>query len=474
MHSLPLLSPTQQRDTNRLFSLRHGFICNPIGSGKTRVGLAVAQSLLNNKRVSCVLIVSKKQLKVPVWEAELLDQFPDMSFVTIDGGKKDRATTLSSLTSNPFPRVIIVHYEQLLMEDVYEFLMFLSHRERLCVLVEEAHNFKDRKTKQYKALRKIISRSVHTYLITGTPIMNNPADVFNLFSLLDPHILGSWKSFLKYCVVRTIPIFIRGRRVYLEEPIRFKEGATASVYLSNIFSKYIVRKMEFDFDLPAFSAHTRLILPKPSFTVAYTSANKQNILLPFGPAELASSPLVKLIRLRQLVSGEFLNEIGPKEIELRELLTELVSAGRKVVVYTPFRRTINRLVTNFSGQFNVRALVGGLTTKEQDSIITHFREQGEVLFMNDVGSEGLRLEFASAVVIYDLHYNPAKLDQIVGRVYRRGQSRSVLAYYLIIEGTVDEHLLDLIQNKRDLMERFDTLTTGEQAQVIRSLGVSIS
>lgn len=468
MRPLPPLTDSQKEDAHRLVSFRRHFLCNPIGSGKTRIALAAAQYLLDAKKVDRIVVVCPRPLKRGAWMDEADKAFPYLSVFSLEGTKKERPEVIGRIWAER-PEVILVHFEQLIMPDVKDFLLKLTSREVVGFIVDEAHNLKDRKAKQHKSFATLAKRAAYCYLATGTPVENNPSELYNLFSLLDPQLLGSYKVYCSdFCVSKTIPILVRGRRVYISSPIRFREEAIER--LRPTISRYMIKREKQDAEIPGLLVQQRLVEMGYRQRETYDRLLSDNILYDDNAIPVsADSPLVKLTRLRQVVSGSFVPPPCSKSLEATRLLEELQAAGRKCVLFSPFRQSLLRLESQLSQSFKTSMLIGGMTEAEQAESIAKFREEGDVLLMNEVGSEGLRLEFASAVIVYDLALNPAKLDQVIGRVHRRGQSTSVLAYYLLAEDSVDQQLWKLLTTKRHLMSQLDSLSKSDQERFAQTV-----
>ena len=127
--------------------------------------------------------------------------------------------------------------------------------------------------------------------------------------------------------------------------------------------------------------------------------------------------------------------------------------GKKVVIFTTFRPTAGYLARRLA-QSGIEALVllGGSSIPAQD-IIERFAQSASenVLISTEVGSEGLDMQFASALINYDLPWNPMVVEQRIGRIDRIGQNeRQVLVLNVLQEGTIDERINDRLYERLDL------------------------
>jgi len=99
---------------------------------------------------------------------------------------------------------------------------------------------------------------------------------------------------------------------------------------------------------------------------------------------------------------------------------------------------------------------------DRPGIIGAFRSTpGSVLIMTSVGSEGLDLQFCNGMVNYDIHWNPMRLEQRIGRIDRLGQSKDEIdVFNIVVFGSIDERVLRVIKRKLELTER-SVFATGE-------------
>ncbi|HIK94093.1 MAG TPA: helicase, partial [Planctomycetes bacterium] len=152
-------------------------------------------------------------------------------------------------------------------------------------------------------------------------------------------------------------------------------------------------------------------------------------------------------------------EYSSKLERLNELLTSLIEdPTRKIVLFSEWRRMLDRIesrLENLGADF-VR-LDGQVPQKKRAELIARFQNDPEcrVICMTNAGSTGLNLQAANTVINVDLPWNPAVLEQRIGRAYRMGQKNPVHVYKLVTTGplgTIEERLLDTLASKQDLAD----------------------
>lgn len=168
----------------------------------------------------------------------------------------------------------------------------------------------------------------------------------------------------------------------------------------------------------------------------------------------SSSPQAFLSATTEDTSHKFRD---PKCSKLTEIFSNLSSSH--VLVFCEFKETIKLLEKEISNR-TVYVMTGDTPLFERVSVVDQFRrDKNAVLLMTSVGSEGLDLQFADTVVNYDLHWNPMKIEQRIGRVDRIGQTKDeVHIFNFVVRGSIDERIVEVIKEKL-------SLTSGSVLQV---------
>jgi SNF2 family DNA or RNA helicase len=138
----------------------------------------------------------------------------------------------------------------------------------------------------------------------------------------------------------------------------------------------------------------------------------------------------------------------------------------KVIVFTRFLATLEeiRAALRTAGIGTV-VFHGGMSGAAKDAAIAAFASDAQVLVSTDVGAEGRNLQFCRTVVNYDLPWNPAAIEQRVGRVHRIGQTREVYLFNFCLRGSIEEQILRVLHEKINLFE----LVGGEMEMILGEL-----
>ncbi|MGY0537982.1 DEAD/DEAH box helicase [Nocardioides sp. YJ-D4] len=152
--------------------------------------------------------------------------------------------------------------------------------------------------------------------------------------------------------------------------------------------------------------------------------------------------------------------------QLNTALDDLAGQGRQALVFTFSRRTLAYLVKHLSGRHRIAALHGGVHRRDRDRIMAGFRA-GEYDFVlaTKVASEGLDFEFCSAVVNYDLPWNPMEIEQRIGRIDRIGQDEAKIAVWnFATPGTIEEAIRERVHDRIGVFEH----SIGELEPILES------
>jgi SNF2 family DNA or RNA helicase len=141
--------------------------------------------------------------------------------------------------------------------------------------------------------------------------------------------------------------------------------------------------------------------------------------------------------------------------ELKTILGEQVGQlGRRAIVFTQWTRMAEILARELTAWgLSYRYMHGAVKPRDRTRIVNEFNAgDAQVFLSTDAGSTGINLQAASIVVNFDLPFNPAVVDQRVARAHRHGQKSSVNAIHLVMRGTIEEHLVKILNRRRELFK----------------------
>lgn len=328
------------------------------------------------------------------------------------------------------------------------------------VMLDEAQTIKNFFTKQSQAIRKL--QSNYRVALTGTPVENRLSDLWSIMDFLNPGYLGSATKFRKKFAI----------------PIERYNDIEARNQLKSIIQPFILRRLKSDptiiKDLPEkIEIKIYCNLTKEQATL-YKAIVKDMLRKIDEESGIKRKGLVlsALTRLKQVCNhpAHFLDDNSAlqgrsgKLNRITEMLEEILAEGHSALIFTQFSKMGSKLkeyLQNVFGQ-EILFLHGGVPQKVRDRMITLFSEKkGPKLFVLSLkaGGLGLNLTRASHVFHFDRWWNPAVENQATDRAFRIGQTKNVMVYKFICEGTLEEKIDEMIESKKELAENI--IGTGE-------------
>jgi superfamily II DNA or RNA helicase len=341
------------------------------------------------------------------------------------------------------------------------------------VIVDEAHHLKNRTTLAYRLVNGLKSRFL--LLLTATPVETDLEEVFNLVTLLAPGQL-------------TTPAAFRRQFVDPRDPTRPKDAER----LRRLLGEVMVRntRAQSGLALPPRYVETIAVEPLPDERAAYQSVvallrdhardGRARLAATTLLLEAGSSPAACLATLAKLAEKEGQGEAlrasasriatqlrGVARCRKLEALLEIVRAApEQVLVFTRYRQTADYVATAVRELgVKVESFHGGVPSAERCAAVERFRAGARCLIATDIGAEGQNLQFCQLLVNFDLPWNPAQIEQRIGRLHRMGQTGEVRVFNLCAKGTVEDRVLDVLDRRLHLFE----LVVGEMDMVLGNL-----
>ena len=437
-----------------LFAARAGrcLIADEMGLGKTLEAIAAAEILARHVGVERVLVVCPTSLKHQ-WEREIA-RFTERSTLVVGGGRAERAAAFTGAS----------FYKLMSYDTVHRDLDLIRSWSPDLVVLDEAQRIKNWSTRTARSVKQIVSP--YALVLTGTPLENRLEELVSIVQFVDQHCLG--------------PTF----RLLHEHQVRDPETGRVVGYrdldrIGRTLAPILVRrrKAEVLSQLPPRLENT-LFVPMTPEQWRHHEENRelvgrlvakwrrQRFLAEVDQRRL----MIALQNMRMACDSTYLldgrTDFGGKSEELVTLLDELFERPEtKVVVFSQWLRMHELLVRRFEARrWNHVLFHGGVEAKNRGRLVDRFREDPgcRAFLSTDAGGVGLNLQHASAVVNVDIPWNPAVLEQRIGRVHRLGQKRPVQVVNLVAQGTIEEGMLSLLGFKRAV---FAGVLDGGDAQV---------
>ncbi len=321
----------------------------------------------------------------------------------------------------------------------------LAKAEFLAVILDEGQFIKNPSSSTAQIARSL--RVSHRLILSGTPIENRLLDLWSLMAFAMPGALGSRAQFVKL--------------------YDGKEDQFARRRLSARVRPFLLRrtKLQVATDLPdriEEDLYCELEGEQKTLYRAELKRAQQMLLRINSPKQLAQDRfhvLTSLMRLRQICCHPRLikHESRAESAKLEALIDQLeplIDEGQKVLVFSQFVQMLDILKAEMEKRKWPHFYLAG-QTENRGQLVRDFQSQeGASVFLISLkaGGFGLNLTAASYVVLFDPWWNPAVENQAIDRTHRIGQTNKVIAYRLLIKGSIEEKIRALQTSKRALAD----------------------
>ncbi|MGY0590839.1 MAG: DEAD/DEAH box helicase [Paraglaciecola chathamensis] len=428
-------------------------LADDMGLGKTLQALAI---LLSRANEGPSLVIAPTSVCFN-WQQEALKFAPTLNIKVFADSTNTIAREVLLSELGPFDCVIISYG---LLQRESEILKKVHWHS---VVADEAQALKNPLAKRTKAAYAL--KSDFKMITTGTPIENNLTELWSLFRFINPGLLGNIKRFAQRF---SLPI-----ENAQEDPLAARKASQA---LKTLIQPFILRRMKNQVltELPSrteINIRVEMSSQERDFYEALRLNAIDNINQSGQQANASEQRirmLAELVKLRQaccnpkLVMAETTIP-SAKLAALDALLEELKLNNHKALIFSQFVGHLQLIKQHLEDKgFDYQYLDGSTPQKQRQASVNAFqRGQGDIFLISlKAGGSGLNLTAADYVIHMDPWWNPAVEEQASDRAHRIGQLRPVTIYRLITQNTIEEKIVALHKQKRDLA---DNLLAGNEA-----------
>jgi len=451
------LYPYQRAAVEFCSKRKSSLIADETGTGKT----AEAIGLINYLDIDSGIIICPSYIKLH-WKRELEKWLHKKFRIVCVSGK--------SIFDITFFNFVILNYDI-----VCSWLDELSKRKWPILICDESHCLKNGKAKRSKCVMKLAKRCDKKILLTGTPILNRPVELFNQLKILG-HDLGKnyWKFVHRYC------------NAYQDKWGLKVDGSSHLDELSEImYRDVIIRRLKSQVlkDLPE---KVRQVIELDGDK--YSAFVKQNDEIRAGyvkekrmlKRKAKKSMYIKNLddykelgnKLRSL-EIRYMNEISvirhktalAKVDDVVEHVSELLGQGQKIVVFAHHRDVVDKITEDLHLYTNtVLKITGATSMEDRDKIVREFQKNEFIrVFVGSIHATGMGISLTAAnvVVFAELDWTPSRITQCEDRLWRIHQKKSVLVQHLIVDGSIDAKMVKIMIRKQEILDKLNLLDSGE-------------
>jgi len=420
-----------------------GVLADDMGLGKTVQTIAL---LLARADQGPALVVAPTSV-IGNWARELARFAPSLRVVSY--AESDRERAVGALVSGD---VLLVSYALLTRDDVIGTARYAT------AVFDEAQALKNRDTA--RARRAVAIDRGFTVALTGTPLENRVAELWSIFHLVVPSLLGSFDSFARDVVA----------------PIEVEGSVAVKRALARVIRPFMLRrrKREVALELPPKTEVTIEVVPSDDERALYEAARRAAIEELARPREGDRNNdqrfrvLALITRLRLLACHPRLfdpDSLVPsaKLTRVLDVLDTLLAEERRALVFSQFTRHLDLVEAELRARRVAFLRLDGSTPADvRTERVRAFQEGRAPIFLISLkaGGTGLNLTAADDVLHLDPWWNPAVEDQATDRAHRIGQDKPVTVTRFVTHGTIEEKIVRLHATKRALVDDILSETDG--------------
>lgn len=459
----------------------NAILADEVGLGKTIEAGLIMKELLLREEIKSILIVCPKSL-LSQWKTEMAEKFGEVFSIANYPGERVNLKTDNKVicSHNLLPRKMEV----------------LEGRIWDLIIVDEAHTFRNIYSKGRICLANL--RKNHFLLLTATPLCNKLTDLFSIVDLVQPGLLDSERVFIsrfaedtKSRVVRSEQayqlkqnlkeVMCRTRREQTNIPFTKRYVESRTLEANDDEREFIDQATEYLRDISKNRFKTIEVLIAENPTRKF-SASQSNAILVFQAIALqhsfSSSPYAAIESLKKRqerfpaeaeIAGrliEMASKVKSSKIELlKSILKEM--PNEQALIFCLRKITAHKLREMLDSEFGKAAVYLGDMNQSERSIVIESFKKGDIRYLvaTDAAAEGLNLQNCCLLFNYDLHWNPMKIEQRIGRIHRLNQDRNVTIFNLSVKDTIDDYVLHILYQKIDLF----SMTIGKMETVLAEL-----
>jgi len=313
------------------------------------------------------------------------------------------------------------------------------------LIYDESHYIKSKAAARSKAARELASVVPHRILLTGTPVLNRPAELWHQLQVVKPDEYPDKRFFQwhkKFCNATKN---------------RFGwdfSGASNLDELAQSLKTVMIRRTKEQVlsELPA-KRRSAVLIPIDN-RKEYDRAEKE--FFTWLAEQKGMEAAERASNVEQLAKREYLKQVAirGKMKAAIEWIKNFLESGEKLIVFGTHRTTIKTLVDEFSDC--AVSVIGGMKAEAKDKAVKAFQNDQKIrLFIGNIqaAGQGLTLTAASNVAFLELADGPEMLKQCEDRAHRIGQKDAVNCWYLLAEKTIDGIIIEMVESKRDVIDQ---------------------
>ena len=435
------LYPYQKEGIRFAAKAGKAIIADEMGLGKTIQAIGTAELLRKEGLIGSTLILCPTSLKYQ-WRSEI-KKFTGADVYVIEGSHLKRKESYN----RPEPYKIISY------NSACNDIKILGGLQTDMLIMDEVQRLKNWNTQISMAARKI--KSDYSVILSGTPLENKLDELYSIVEFVDNFRLAPYYLF-------------KNRHIMTDESgqvLGYQNLNEISKKLSNILIRR--RKKDVKLQMPKrqdknllvpmtmeqkamheeWAFQVRMLVEKWKRTHFLSDKDRQRLLM-------------FLSQMRMVCDSSYIldqkTRYDTKVDECINIISDIISVeGEKVVVFSQWER-MTRLIAKELKERKIgfEYLYGGVPSAKRKDLVDNFMNlpESRVFLTTDAGSTGLNLQAAATIINIDLPWNPAVLEQRIGRIYRLGQQNNIQVINLVAPHSIEEDMVGKLRFKTSMFE----------------------
>ncbi|KAF2362608.1 SNF2-related N-terminal domain [Trinorchestia longiramus] len=305
------------------------------------------------------------------------------------------------------------------------------------IIMDESHMLKNFKSARYKASAPLVKRASRVILLSGTPALSRPSELYTQISSVDNKLFPNHQDYgIRYCAGKTT-----------QWGWDFTGSSNLTELQILLQSKIMIRRLKTEVLDQLPGKQRKVIMLDP--TTIEKSSNE---------AMTASAKQLGLLKgsdRRSALLQFFSHTAHAKLQAVSDYVTEMLEEGRKFLVFAHHKVMLEALCQTCERCKAMYIRVEGSTAGDvRQALVDEFQKRDDVrvaVLSITAASSGITLTAAKLVVFAELYWNPGILVQAEDRVHRIGQSDSVDIHYLVAGSTADDYIWPMVQQKLNVL-----------------------
>lgn len=420
------------------------------GLGKTKqvIDIAVAKKLALGYK-HCLIVCGVNGLKWN-WVEEIKTHSNEQAYIlgqrqragkTVIGSTADKLNDIMNLfrANDNTPYFIITNVESLRNEQIVTKLKLLCQKKIInIVAADEVHKMKNPASQQGKGFLQIQPEC--KIAMTGTPLMNNPFDLYIILKWLgyEKHTFNAFKHhYATYGGYGGYEVI--GYR-YLDE-------------LQHKLDSIMLRRLKNDvLDLPEKTHITEYVEMTPKQAQIYKEISSE-IRMNIDQIKMANNPLAELIRMRQATgyTGILSSKVceSAKLDRMEELVSDAIENNKQVVIFSNWTQMTDVVYDRLCGKYPLAVITGQTKDAGRQQMVEKFQSGKAKVIIGTIGAmgTGITLTAGTVEIFLDEPWNRANKEQAEDRCHRVGTKQNVTIYTILCKDTIDERINELVEKK---------------------------